>query len=454
MGQSNDGLYPTGFVRGHRFHSFLDPSMTMSAQSLLTLETLIDALRHSGSYPHPVNEPIVVHQTHISIVVLAGKFAYKIKKPIKTDFLDYSTLSLRQHYCQEELRLDSRYTDDLYLGVVPITLHGEQIKVDGEGEAIEYAVKMWRFPEGSLLSERIESHRLTTHEVFRLAETVAKFHQSAKVADDSIAEQWPDFLVRNIHGILQTLQRDASTSEAATLKLLHDWSNEFFANHLDLLPRRIENGFIRSCHGDLHLANIVQWNGQLVPFDGIEFNEHLQWIDVLSDAAFLAMDFAARGHLDLSRSFMNAYLESTADYGSLDLLRLFLIYRSLVRGLAASMRGDALDCRDHIDLAYRFTRRETPRLWITHGFSGSGKTTLSEAVVQCHEAFRLRSDIERKRLFGLSTTARTTAEVRSEMYSEKSNQRTYGRLSDLASNILNAGYSVIIDATFLKRNVP
>ncbi|QDT61385.1 Zeta toxin [Stieleria bergensis] len=425
--------------------------MTMSTQALISVEAFVDKLRRVDAYPHEVPKPVVVHQTHISVVFLAGEFAYKVKKPIKTDFLDYSTLGLRQHYCQEELRLDSRYADDLYLGVVPITSDGERLEVDGEGEAIEYAVKMRRFPEGALLSERIESHRMTTSEVFRLAETVATFHQSANVGHDRIAAQWPDFLVRNVHEIIETLQRDATPGEAAILKVLHDWSNEFFRDHLDLLSQRIEGGFIRSCHGDLHLANVVQWNGELIPFDGIEFNERLQWIDVLSDAAFLAMDFAARGHLDLSRSFMNAYLERTGDYGSLDLLRLFLFYRALVRGLAASMRGDEQDRQEHFELAYRFTLRESPRLWITHGFSGSGKTTLSEAVVQRHEAFRLRSDIERKRLFGLSPTDRPSADVRSKMYDPQTNERTYARLTELASNILHAGYSVILDATFLKR---
>lgn len=430
--------------------------MTMSTQSPVSLETLVDGLRRGDAYSHEVAEPVVVHQTHISVVFLAGEFAYKIKKPMKTDFLDYSKLGLRQHCCQEELRLDSRYSSDLYLRVVPITFDGERVEVDGEGETVEYAVMMRRFPEGALLSERIESHRMTTNEVFRLAETVATFHQSANVGHDSIAEKWPDFLVRNVHEITETLQRDATSSEAtsseaATLKVLHDWSNGFFRDHLDLLSQRIEGGFIRSCHGDLHLANVVQWNGELIPFDGIEFNEHLQWIDVLSDAAFLAMDFAARGHLDLSRSFMNAYLEQTGDYGSLDLLRLFLLYRSLVRGLAASMQGDQQDRKQHIELAYRFTLRESPRLWITHGFSGSGKTTLSEAVVQRHEAFRLRSDIERKRLFGLSPTDRPSADVRSKMYDSDSNERTYSRLTEIAGDVLHAGYSVIIDATFLKQ---
>lgn len=454
--------------------------MPMPTEPPVKPETLIEALRHANAFPHAASQPIEIHQTHISWVVLAGNFAYKIKQPVKTDFLDYSTLELRQHYCQEELRLNARYASDLYLGVVPITLRGGRIEVEGDGETIEYAVKMRRFPKGALLSERIQTHRVTTAEVHRLAEKVASFHASANQGRDGVADQWPDFLVRDVHKIIQTLKHQTSqpdlpvrSSEAkrtgsctpgrtpavatgrigstTTLKVLQDWSSAFFRDHLRLLTDRIDAGFVRECHGDLHLGNVVFWNGQWVPFDGIEFNAHLQWIDVLSDAAFLAMDFAARGHLDQSRSFMNAYLEQTGDYRSLGLLRLFLFYRALVRALAATMRDDHRDRWDHIELAYRFTLRETPRLWITHGFSGSGKTTLSEAVVQRHDAVRLRSDIERKRLFGLTAMDRPSPAIQSAMHDQQSNRKTYTRLRELTHSVLDAGYSVVIDATFLKQ---
>ena len=179
-----------------------------------------------------------------------------------------------------------------------------------------------------------------------------------------------------------------------------------------LFSQRVANGFIRECHGDLHLANVIHWRGRLMPFDGIEFNDEFRWIDVMSDATFLAMDLAARGHLDLCRSFINAYLEQTGDHASLALLRWYLVYRALVRSKVASIRSEQAgqseserksaleDCQSHIELAYRFTLREPPCLWITHGLSGSGKTTGSECVVQRRGAIRLRSDLERKRHFG------------------------------------------------------
>ena len=438
--------------------------MSNRSDVLLTTDALIKNLAQPHAYPHPVNGKVEVLETHISIVFLAGEFAYKIKKPIKTDFLDYSTLMLRRHFCEEEIRLDRRYASDLYIGVIPIGFQNGCLHFGVSENPIEYAVKMHRFPPGSLLSERIESGQLTTTEVHQLAKAVANFHQCAAVADETVSKKWPDYFVRNLHQIILTLHEVLNDHSRPTLKVIHGWTDEWLKEHFEILANRSEGGFLRECHGDLHLQNVVHWGDRLVPFDGIEFNDQLRWIDVLCDAAFMQMDLAFREHLDLSRTFMNSYLEQSGDYESLVLLRPFLIYRSLVRGLVATIRADQsdlasserdaakLDAQCHVSLAYRYTRNETPRLWITHGLSGSGKTTLSELVVQRHEAFRLRSDTERKRLFGLSPTERPDENLKSSMYSEASNERTYVRLEALAENILHAGYSVIIDATFLKRH--
>ena len=428
-----------------------------------TTEELIVGLKQPDAYPHAVGGGIEVIETHISIVFLAGEFAYKVKKPIKTDFLDYSTLELRKHFCEEELRLDSRYADDLYVGVVPIVWDNGRLKVDSPGDAMQYAVKMHRFPKGVLLSERAAAGQLTTAEIRQLAETVASFHQNASRCDPGFASEWTDYLVKNLHQIISDLQSHLGLETAATLEVLQGWSNEYFKENHQVFAGRAQSGFIRECHGDLHLGNVLHWGDRLIPFDGIEFNERLRWIDVLCDAAFLQMDLQACGHLNLSRSFINAYLEQTGDYQSLAILRWFLVYRSLVRALVATIRSGQsqltssdreaamLDAREHVSLAYRFTQKETQRLWITHGVSGSGKTTLSEVIVERHQAFRLRSDSERKRLFGLSPTARPTLELQTQMYSEDANERTYAHLEDLAASILRSGYSVIIDATFLKR---
>jgi uncharacterized protein len=429
----------------------------------MSSQQLTEALRDPACYPHPGDSSVVVHETHISQVFLVGDFAYKIKKPIKNSFLDYSTLQKRQHFCHEELRLDRRYAGDMYLGVVPITRSNDQVCVEGDGEAIEYAVKMRRFPAGALLSERLERGLLTSGEVAGLADTIANFHSQAPKSDAAQPFGTPSMVLKHALDNFRELVDPELTDSLATLHVIEAWTKQYLVDHENDFRQRVVNGFIRECHGDLHLANIVHWGDRLVPFDGIEFNEAFRWIDVLNDAAFLAMDLAARGHLDLSRSFINGYLDQAGDHVSLAVLRWYLVYRALVRAKVAINRtrqaecppaeqaAAIADCKNHIDLAYRFTLREEPRLWITHGLSGSGKTTVSELVVQRHGAIRLRSDIERKRHYGVSLTERPSEELMKRLYSESADHATYNRLRHLASGILAAGYPVIIDATFLRR---
>ncbi|QEG40566.1 bifunctional aminoglycoside phosphotransferase/ATP-binding protein [Roseimaritima ulvae] len=440
------------------------PTSNPTAAESSPSEDWIQGLLRPQAYPHAVDGPVVLQETHISYVLLAGEFAYKIKKSIQTNFLDYRRLADRRRFCHEELRLDRRFAPELYLDVVPIYRDGRLIPPEDAAEPIEYAVKMRRFPGDALLSERIDAGRLSTAEVKQLAVAVADFHGSASVDDDVLAATWADFLEDNSRQLFASIAAAVSGSTAATLDVVRAWSVDYFARHRQAFAARGENGWIRECHGDLHLQNVVAWQGRLMPFDGIEFSERLRWIDVLSDAAFLAMDLAARDHLDLSRTFLNAYLEQTGDHRSLTILRWFLCYRALVRGMVAALRlqqpslseteREAVQqaCRRHIELAYRYTLRELPTLWITHGVSGSGKTTVSEYVVQRHEAFRLRSDIERKRRFGLSPCERPSAELQQKMYSEAENRQTYQTLQQIAGKILAAGYSVVIDATFLRQH--
>jgi hypothetical protein len=439
--------------------------MRTSGMETTTHDELVTALHHSDAYPDAGDAPVVVHETHISWVFLVGSHAYKVKKPITTPFLDYGTLDRRARFCHEEVRLDRRYSPELYLGVVPITVEAGRVVVEGSGEPIEFAVKMRRFPDDALLSGRLQRGTLTTDEVLQLAGTVADFHQHA--ARSGRRQTWgaPEFVLGQAVENLTHLRtcRLRGDSEA-TLQRLDRWTHQFFDEHQLLFFQRLNNDFIRECHGDLHLDNVIHWRGRLMPFDGIEFNDHFRWIDVLSDAAFLAMDFAARGRIDLGRSFINAYLEQTGDHASLPLLRWYLVYRALVRAKVASIRAEqqsagapsgaqaALeDCQSHVELALRYTLAQQPCLWITHGVSGSGKTSGSELVVQRRGAVRLRSDLERKRHFGLAPSQRPDDRTRNQIYCASANHATYCRLRRLAQHVLQAGYSVIVDATFLER---
>ncbi|MCM2369855.1 bifunctional aminoglycoside phosphotransferase/ATP-binding protein [Aporhodopirellula aestuarii] len=424
---------------------------------------LVDSLSQPDAYRYPIDGDIEICTTHISNVFLAGDYVFKVKKPITTNFLDYSTLELRKHYCDEEVRLGKRYDEDLYQGVVAISLDDGKLRVEGDGEPVEFAVKMKRFPSDALLSERIKHGVLTSDEVVQLAGWLGTFHQNAAICDPEFAKGWTGFLKSNSLHILEQLEAFLCDETIGTLQVLRNWSDEYLCEHRDRFERRVEGNFIRECHGDLHLQNVVHWGDRLIPFDGIESSERLRWIDVLSDAAFLSMDLAARGHLDLSRSFINAYVQRTGDYESLELLRWFLFYRAIVRAMVPAMRASQLDVAEeervealadahrHVDLAYRFTLREEPSLWITHGVSGSGKTTLSETVIQRHECFRVVSDVERKRMQGIRPTERVVDEMKTRLYSDAHTEATYQRLATLSRGILRAGYSVIVDATFLKQ---
>ncbi len=434
--------------------------METNSQSAIPGERMLSDLRNPQAYPHSVAGAVVVCETHISWVFLAGDFAYKIKKPIKSPFLDYSTLKRRQHFCHEELRLDRRYAPDLYLAVVPITCSDQQLRIEGSGQPVEYAVKMHRFPDGALLSRRLAVGAFTAAELQRLVRSVAEFHLCAATAPHDSRWGAPAAVRQDALDNLDALENADLGKLMGTVHVLRSWTNEFFSEHECLLAQRVANGFIRECHGDLHLANVIDWRGKIMPFDGIEFNDRFRWIDVLSDAAFLAMDFAARDHLELCRSFINAYLERTGDHASLPLLRWYLVYRSLVRAKVDAMKmgQQRLDhwaafseCQRHIELAYRFSLPVQPTLWITHGVSGSGKTTGSERVVQKHGAIRLRSDLERKRHFGLDPWGDSPSQPLAKLYSEEATAATYGRLRQLAHSILQGGDSVVVDATFLRR---
>lgn len=426
---------------------------------------LLRSLQHVHAYPHAVDGEIQVIETHISWVFLAGNYAYKIKKPIRTSFLDYTTLAMRKQYCEEELRLNKRFAADLYLGMVAIVDNNGHLFIDRCGEPVEYAVQMKRFPANSLLSDRLEHGMVTLRHVRQLAGGIADFHQSAAQAEVESLFGSPDLIYAEALDNLREIVSVKIGRLAPPVELLQVWTAEHFESYREAFHSRKLGGHIRECHGDLHLGNIVEWNDGLIPFDGIEFCDEFRWIDTLSDAAFTAMDFAAHGRMDFCHSFINAYLEATGDYGSIPVLQWYLVYRAMVRAKVAAIRFSQTesnpfahseaedDIATLLSLAQRLSvaGKARSRLWITHGVSGSGKTTGSEQVVQRHGAIRIRADVERKRLVGLEPNDRFSKgdERHASLYTDEMTTRTYQRLVELAEEIIQAGTSVIVDATFL-----
>ncbi|MDD5214929.1 MAG: AAA family ATPase [Methylococcales bacterium] len=406
---------------------------------------LIQSLLKPDAYSHSVGA-IELIETHISWVILTGQYAYKIKKPVCFDFLDFSTLEKRHFYCEEELRLNRRFAPQLYIQIVPITGTIASPQLNGSGEVIEYAVQMRQFPANQLLSELANHGRLEPEMIDQLADLTADFHSRAnKDISNSCygtATEIHHWFLSNFANIYQLVEDDKFQQQ---LIRLEKWGEQEVQTHKTLIQQRKQQGFIRECHGDLHLGNMAIFDNQVMPFDGIEFNPALRWIDMIDEIAFVVMDLEQRNLKPFAYRFLNRYLSQSGDYQGVSLLRYYLVYRALVRTKVAMLRWqqhkkpqDLDEAKNYTTLAENFSTPKSPLLLITHGYSGSGKSTFSAELAENFGMIHLRSDVERQRLFSTNC------------YSAEHTLQTYQKLADLAAILLNAGFSVVVDATFLK----
>ena len=425
-------------------------------------EKMILALRNGGMGAS-LTKPVRLIETHISWVLLVGRFAYKIKKALDLGFLDFSTLAQRKFYCEEELRLNRRTAPQIYLEVIPIGGTSDK-PIPGDLPAIDYAVRMHRFSADEEMDNLIQEGNLLASHVDSLAMELARFHMSL-----------PPRPTGSSYGSSQSVQETVLQSfsgwppsvldtvgEFVLSALRHEMEDEF-ASCTHLIEQRSDQGFVRECHGDLHLGNIVVMNGVATPFDGIEFSPSMRWIDVMSDVAFPYMDFLHYGRRDLAFRFVNAWLTMSGDYDGVSLLRYYAAYRAVVRakinairavqpGLPSHKKTASLALfRRYLSKASRCLARETPALIITHGLPGSGKTAFSQIALERFGAIRIRSDVERKRLFGLAPLESSRSGIGDRLYAKGATEKTYERLHDLAAQLLAAGYRVIVDAAFLQR---
>ncbi|GAB6067280.1 AAA family ATPase [Methylothermus subterraneus] len=420
----------------------------------MSLPPLIQALLDPAVYDHPT-QTLRCRETHISWILLTGPYAYKIKKPLNLGFLDFSTLTKRRFYCQEELRLNRRLAAPIYLEVVAITGSPTSPRLRGEGPTLEYAVKMRQFQEQDLLAELAARGELKEAHLRSLAERIASFHRSAAQAGAQDPYGDPELIQAAARQNFAQIER----SDLPTLAKLQAWTESEFVRLRPVMAERKRQGAIRECHGDLHLGNIVLWQGQPLPFDCIEFNPVLRWIDVISEIAFTAMDLCARGLKPLGFGFLNDYLSLSGDYAGVPLLRYYLVYRAMVRAKIAHLRSlqqpDApahgKEFERYLQLAWDFSQTQKAFLGITHGFSGSGKSYAARRLAAQLGALHLRSDVERKRLAGLEADAASRSTLGRGIYSPEFTQRTYQKLWDDARTVLTSGFPVIVDATFLNR---
>ena len=442
------------------------------------LPPLIQALLSADCYPHPVAGVELV-ETHGAWVLLAGDFAYKIKKPVRFPFMDFSTLAARRRACETEVRINRRFqvhdqpATQLYLGVLPLTGSPEQPRwghSGGEDDAlaIEFAVQMRRFDERLRLDHLCERGALTPDHIRSLARRMAAFQARAAVAASQHPWGHPAAAMRWPRDNFQTLTAALpGATEATLVHQLRDWTEERFGSIEALLARRRQKGRVREGHGDLHLANLILVDGEVLPFDGIEFNEELRWIDVANDMAFAWMDLLHQQQPGLANLLMSEWLDVSGDVSAPAVWGFFASYRAGVRAKVAAIRmgqlegqgpsTDAEAChheaRQYLQLANDISRPPAPQLLITHGLSGCGKTWASSRWLQAEStgrAIRLRSDVERKRLRGMGPLTPSGSGLNADLYSAQSHHDTYASLLARARNLLHDGWSVLVDAAFLR----
>lgn len=411
--------------------------------------TLIKALQNPDIYPYAVDE-ITCIETHVSWVLLTGPYAYKIKKPLKLSFLDYSTLERRRHFCEEELRLNQHNAAELYEKVVAIYGSENQPQFEPSGEPIEYAVCMRQFDHQQELDVLLADGRVDSDLIDQTANELARMHREAPAAEgDTFGSR--EAVMAPVQECLDDLRRETD-EEQEQYQILSSWcAREAQRCHTQFEQRR-RDGFIRVCHGDLHLRNLVLHQGQVLAFDRIEFDPNLYNIDIISDLAFLFMDLLEHGRQILAWRLLNHWLDATGDYQGAALLPYYTVYRALVRAKVAALRLQQLTDVDeqtsvleeyqrYIALALEWTR-QSGALLIMCGLSGSGKSHVSGMLMQELPGIRMRSDRERKRLF---------VDNGDDLYTPAITEALYKILGTHADALLGSGLRVIVDAAFLKK---
>lgn len=422
-----------------------------------SVPALIQQMLQPGFYPHPVTEPIQLIQTHVSYVLLTGNYAYKLKKPVNFGFLDYSTLDKRQHFCAEELRLNQRGAAELYLEVLPIIQDENKFHLGRTGDPVEYALKMCSFPQEALFINMFEVGLLGETHMEELGRVVAQYHAKAQTNDyirtfggvaqirASIDENYEQ--TKNYVGGPQTQFQFEETKQ---------YTDGFFEQRPQLFASRIENNWIRECHGDLHLGNICLWQDKILLFDCIEFNEPFRFVDVMFDIAYAVMDLEARQRLDLGNVYLNTYVEQTGDWEGLQVLPLYLSRQAYVRAKVNSFLLDdpaiptaakeaaTATSSQYYQLAWQYTKPRPGKLILMSGLSGSGKSTVARQLARKLNAIHIRSDAVRKHLGGIPLSERGG----DDLYTAQMSQKTYERLLFLGIMLANQGFPVILDAKY------
>ncbi|MDH3664075.1 MAG: AAA family ATPase [Alphaproteobacteria bacterium] len=396
--------------------------------------------------------------THAAIVFLIGDRAYKLKRAVRYSFLDFSTVEKRHRVLESEYRLNVRTAPDLYRRLIPVTCDvGGCLALEGKGEIVDWLLEMSRFDQAVLLDHLAEQGRLDAPLIEALASEIADLHQKAPVRRGGGYEAMASIVEGNA-GDLASLTDDIGKSE--TIALLIDATRSELSRQRERVDRRVDAGFVRHCHGDLHLGNIYLDGVRPVLFDCLEFDEALATIDVIYDLAFLLMDLRHRKLDSLAVDLLNAYLDRTEDDDGMALMPLFLTVRATIRakieGFEIKTAGSEEEREKHrlaaiqyLDLARDLLSVESPALIAIGGLSGTGKSTVARLLAhrlgQRRWPLVLRSDVIRKHLSGVEPTTQLSPEA----YSWSHSADVYRHLRKRTETLLRAGRAVIVDATFL-----
>ena len=425
-------------------------------------ESLFEAMSSPAFYPHPV-QSVTQKETHISKVFLTGEVVYKIKKAVNLGFLDFSTVSKRRRYCEQEVSLNRRLTEGVYLGVAPITHSGGRFRLFGSGKAIEYAVRMRQLPDHRSLAARIQQGRVNVAQIEALAHRLTDFFErQGSTGPEMAAACWDHMRSACEENFKQTHSVTGDVLNPDQYRAVRSATRFFLAHQKALFDARRDSGKIYNGHGDLRTGHIYFDDSATYQIiDCIEFNSRLRHIDIASDLAFLAMDLDARGASRLGDALLNVYVRRTRDWQAYALIPFCKCYRAMVRCKVNCIRlkektiskNASMDAREraamYLAMADQYAQQfARPTLWVLCGLPASGKSTIARTLSKTLLIDALRSDVIRKQHVRQHPQFHTDTGFEQGLYSPEAHRLTYTKMLLMARAALEQNQSVIVDATF------
>ncbi len=412
-------------------------------------------------------------QTHISFIVLTGKYAYKIKKPVNFGFLDFSTLEKRKYFCNQELKLNKRLSPEIYLEVDKITKKDDGLEINGSGKVVDYAVKMKEFSQRKIMTNLLNENKIDEETIEKIVENLVSFYKKEESTDEINKFGEIKTIKQNTdENFDQTKDVIGKTIKKEKYDKIKKITNRFLAEKRDVFERRIKNSYIKDCHGDLHTGNIFIKNEEISIFDCIEFNKRFRYSDVASDIGFLAMDLDYQGRPYLSSYLIKKYVEKSRDKGIYGLINFYKAYRAYVRGKVAGFKLNDPNINEeekketvkvaskYFDLAYYYIllvkkqlEEKRPLVFITSGLTGTGKTTAANKISVDYNARKISTDELRKEMMGIDKYERHHEPYNTGIYSPEKMKQTYLKVIEKGKEYLQNDRNIVLDATFKSKNL-